>query len=254
MQNKHISGFTLESDYEYVLGEVQGMIIQLEAALSRPGDFEYWELEHIAEEMVSTAKWFAESQGLRNTGQLIDNIKYNQSALHEGKIIVYDDVVNERGHYYAGHHEYGYHTRNGRFIQARPFLRPAMRAVEQASLGRITSAALEVAGFTGGMHTPKINKHGSFGMNSRYMRAFFRNTDHNYTVKGLQAKNGNQISQNLGKSYTINRRTDSKTGTNIYGNAKDGYRYVRWDAPYSSFNAYKQSLIYTGKNEDAWRR
>ena len=254
MNNKHVSGFTLESDYEYVLGEVEGMLIQLEAALSNPGDFIPWDLEHIAQEIVSTAKWFAEAQGLVKTGALVSHINYDEAAIQQGRIVVYNDVRNERDHYYGGHHEYGYHTRNGRFIEARPYLRPAMRAVEQASLGRLPSAALEVAGFAGAVHTPKINKHGAFGINSKgYMRAFYRNTDHNYTVKGLQAKNGNRISEGFGKSYTINRRTDAKSGVNQYTRDNKPY-YVRWDSPYSSFNTYKQSLIYTGNNPDAWRR
>ena len=261
MQNKHVAGFHIESDYEYVLGEVSGMALRLETVLRNPGDFEYWELEHIAEEIVSTAKWFAESQGLYKTGNLIGHIKYDKGALSQGRIVVYDDAQSyDNGHndYYAGHHEYGYHTRQGRFIQARPFMRPAVRAVSQASLGRVSSAALEIAGFSGGMHTPKVNKHGSFGKNSGYMRAFFRNTSHDYTVKGLQKKNGNFISENLGKSHSINRRTDAKSGNNIYkGTRTDGSTYsykVRWDAPYSSYNTYKQSLIYSGKNENAWRR
>lgn len=253
MQNKHVAGFHLESDYEYVLGEVEGMVMQLEAVLKNPGEMEPWELEHIAEETVSTAKWFAESQRLRDTGKLIDNIKYDKSAISQGKVVVYNDVQNPYGHYYGGHHEFGYHTRNGRFIEARPYLRPALRAVEQASLGRLTTAALEIAGFSGGVHAPKINKHGAFGANSRYMRKFYRNTDHDYTVKGLQAKNGDNISKNLGKSYSINRRAGNSSGYNIYGNAVKGFTKVRWDSPYSSWNTYKQSKIYSGKNPDAWR-
>ena len=105
------------------------------------------------------------------------------------------------------------------------------------------------------MQKPKINKHGSFGKNSGYMRAFFRNTSHDYTVKGLQKKNGDYISKNFGKSHSINRRTDAKTGKNEYKDSEGKTYKVRWDAPYSNYNTYKQSFIYSGKNYSgqSWR-
>lgn len=236
------TSFTLESNYEYVLGQATGNLLDLEMAISKPGEFMTLDLIHIAEEMVETAKYFAQSHGFRPSGRIVSNIQYDKSQISNGKIVLTDPAKNERQQYIAGHFEFGYHTRAGRFREATPFLRPAVRAVQQASVGRLTSAALEFSGFSGGMKQPKVNKHGVLGNNNARIRAFYR--DSNYTVKGLEKKlgSGESISKNMGKSYSINRWTNEKSGVNVY-NTSYGIVRERWDSPYSSYNSYKMSRI-----------
>ena len=241
------TGFTLESNYEYVLGEVTGKILDLEMVINKPGDFIQLDLIHIAEEMVETAKYFAQMHGFRPGGRIVSNIEYDRGQIGNGRIVLRDPAKNDRQQYIAGHFEFGYHTKSGRFREATPFLRPAMRAVQQASIGRLTSAALEFSGFSGGMKQPVFNKHGTLGNNNARIRAFYKESG--YTVKGLEKKlgDGKHISENLGKSYSINRWTDSKTGFNVYSTDKGPVKQ-RWDSPYTSYNSYKMSRI--SKNWD----
>lgn len=236
------TGFTIESDYAYVLREVEGKCLNLQMVLNKPGDFIPLDLMHIGEEMVDTAKYFASMQGFSSSGNLYKNIQYDKNEISNGKIVLKDPALNPRQQYYAGHQEFGFHTRDGKFKEARPFLRPAMRAVQQASLGRISSAALEFAGFRGGMKQPKFNKHGSFGNNLGRIRAFYR--QEGYTRQGLEKKlgSGQSIRENLGKSYSINRRTDAKSGINLYP-GKNGPVSIPWDSPYSTYNSYKMERI-----------
>ena len=245
------TSFHLESDYAYVLGEATGKLLDLELVLSRPGDFLQIDLQHIANEMESTAKYFAEMQGFNTSGQLYQHIKAEPTSTG---VILTDDAQNERLHFYAGHQEFGFHTRAGRFKEGRPFLRPAVRAVTLASTGKLSSAALEVANFSGGTTRPTFNKNGFIGNNLGRIRAFYRSD--NYTVKGLEKKLGTADSHltswgrrtsstatNMGKSYTINRRTSEPTGLNHYVDSS-GYRYAqKWDAPYSGLNSYKMERI-----------
>ena len=115
-----------------------------------------------------------------------------------------------------------------------------MRAVQQASVGRLTSAALEVANFSGGMRTPIFNKNGVMGNNQGRIRAFYR--QEGYTRQGLEKKLGGSISKNFGRSYSINRRDSQLRGTNIY--TSGGHmRKETWHSPYTRANTYKMEKI-----------
>lgn len=132
-------------------------------------DFMTSELELIGQEFVTTAKKFAIEQGLGGggtsllawgsspknkfgtvtgppqlngivpakgpTGNLVKSIKYE--ITNNRNISFYNDAQNSREQYYAGHIEYGFHDRGGNMIPARPFMRPALYAVADASRGRI---------------------------------------------------------------------------------------------------------------------
>lgn len=146
----------ITSDYEYVLGNLQGNVLDLQAQF-QSGTWTREELHIIAKELEQTGKLFAERQGLgmsyavesingaqfsivnyHKTGTLINSIH----AVVDGnyKINFFNDARNSRGQYYAGHIEYGFHDRSGKFIPARPFMRPALYAVSESSKGNILTA------------------------------------------------------------------------------------------------------------------
>lgn len=176
MSNNVPEYFDIEitSEYGYNLQEIQETLtnnIFHMRAIFESGDFLPSELELIGAEFVSTAKKFAEAQGLGGggtsllawgsapknkfgtttgpatlngivpakgpTGNLINHIKY-QIVGGNKDIVFYNDAQNSRGQYYAGHIEFGFHDRGGGLVPARPFMRPALYAVADASRGRIT--------------------------------------------------------------------------------------------------------------------
>ena len=140
---------TLESDYEYVLGNTIGNIMNLQADFSTE-EWAQQDLQIISKELVNTAKWFALQQGLggvtqikehsvngtpvyinkkNGTGTLIRSIK----AEPQGNTVVFWNDANLGRGYYAGHIEYGFHDRGGNPVAARPFMRPAFQAVARSS-------------------------------------------------------------------------------------------------------------------------
>lgn len=147
------NGFVrITSDYEYVLGELEGNLLKFQLDFSQ-GGWAKEEVKIIAHELENTAKYFAEEQGLApgmpgsrslweedefhvNSGTLYNSIKglpdgYNAKLIASAK--------NSRGQYYAGHIEYGFHNRADEFVPGRPFLRPAMYAVSEATKGHVRS-------------------------------------------------------------------------------------------------------------------
>lgn len=143
---------TITSDYEYVLDYMRANLLKFQADFSG-GGWTRQELDIISHELENTAKFFAEEQGLNNTsipevsvngtnieiqtgitGNLYNSIK---SRIHGESVILSANAKNSRNQYYAGHIEYGFHDRGGNFVEARPFLRPALYAVSESSKGRI---------------------------------------------------------------------------------------------------------------------
>ena len=145
----------ISSNYEYVLGQVMGALLDFKA------DFEgkQWEksgvLDAIALRLETRAKQLAEAQRIYDTGNLIDNIKAypeggrvhltsgarKHSVLSGGKKRAYynprstTSTVQEG--YYGGHVEFGHKTPDGGFYPARPYLRPALRLVAEESRGEM---------------------------------------------------------------------------------------------------------------------
>ena len=150
------NGFvTIESNYEYFVEQKISNLLQFKTDFSN-GDWTREELKIIAQELEETAKFFAKEQGLDksivyltkngslyevptyNTGKLYSSIKGRLSTV-KNSVTLKADATNSRGQYYAGFLEYGFHDRSGKFVPARPFLRPALYAVSESSKGNITS-------------------------------------------------------------------------------------------------------------------
>lgn len=100
------------------------------------------ELQIIAKELEDTARYFGEQQGLHRTGNLLSNV----SAAAWGNTIYFENKArNSRGQFYAGHIEYGHYARDGKtFVEARPFMRPALYAVARASKGELGSILAQI--------------------------------------------------------------------------------------------------------------
>ena len=188
---------TLESDYEYVLGNALGNILNLEANFSTM-EWAKRDLEVISKELVTTAKYFAVQQGLggvsqikdysingtpvyinrkRSTGTLIRSIK----AEPEGNTVVFWNDANLGRGYYAGHIEYGFHDRSGDPVPARPFMRPAFQAVARSSRNEL-SRTLE--SFLKGGLIQNVTAKFATPMSGSYRRAFY-----NQPLRGSNASN-----------------------------------------------------------------
>lgn len=193
-----------ESDYEYVLGNLTGNILNIEA-LFTSGNWTKEELDHIAAELETAGHQYAASQGLGGT-RLDSKIK----ATNEGdRVRFFNEAMDEHERYYAGHVEYGHHNRDGTFVPARPFMRPAVYTVAEASMGRLTGV---VRRYLEAAWTGQPMQFGHLGSGSSYQRAFYRHGEGQY----LSSKNENinnlpgQIKGSASissREYTVNRRT-----------------------------------------------
>ncbi len=240
----------ITSEYGYNFEEVQERLINNVVhmkAMFQTADFMRDELELIGNEFVNTARRIAEQQGLGqggsssllykgravslvtygpkhvttksssgNTGNLINHINYKISS--NNNIYFYNDAQNPRGQYYAGHIEYGFHDRGGNMVPARPFMRPALYAVAEASRGHINSAlknfleqmwAMESLQF-GYPVTPKDN-----------YRKFYQNFDNRlskgygkYTSSKLPKGRLKELSSKEGRGkFTVDRTKNREKGS-----------------------------------------
>ena len=243
MSNDFLS---IESDYEYVLGDAIGNVLNLEVAFQSM-EWADDELKIIAKELENTAKVFAERQGLgmsyavesingtkfsilnyKKTGNLINSIH----AIPEGngKINFFNNAKNSRNQFYAGHIEYGYHSRAGRFIPARPFMRPALRAVAEASKGSLSGVLKNFMERSLATSMASSYKRVAFGMGDR---AFFNQQkifQGNYTASGLYNRNsqgrwGGALSK-INTKGSFNRYSKKNPGK-FLGNQRSNKRSSR---------------------------
>lgn len=106
------------------------------------GEWARGELERIARELESVAKSFIDQQGLNETY----NLRNSTIAEVWGNRIDFSNKArNSRGQFYAGHIEYGHYGRDGKFVPAYPFMRPALFAVSKASQGDFANILAELA-------------------------------------------------------------------------------------------------------------
>lgn len=101
------------------------------------GDFFTEQINAIRQELVSTAQYFGELQGLEGSA-LLDpsNLRAEKNGQYSIKFV--NTARDNHNRYYAGHIEYGHYTKNRRkFVPARPFMRPALYAVSKASMGEL---------------------------------------------------------------------------------------------------------------------
>ena len=204
----------IESDYEYVLGELQGNVLNLQAQFSYM-DWTRDELEVIAKELENTGKTFAMQQGLIESGTLIDSTHAVVTNNHN--IDFFNNANLGRG-FYAGHVEYGHHTRNGGFVPARPFMRPALYAVSEASVGRLQGALSNYLNqIVYGQSSLNILSFGKAQSSKSYTRAFYQSSSRNYTSKGLYNSHMNkqnvfrELRENSARRYTSVVRGDDST-------------------------------------------
>ncbi|MBO5180100.1 MAG: hypothetical protein J6B87_07150 [Clostridia bacterium] len=213
------SPIIFDSDYEYVLGEIRGNVLNLQGNFGGM-DWLREEIYIISKELENTAKTFAEKQNLRETGNLINST--HAVVENNTKINFFNNAQNPYGRFYAGHIEYGYHTRKGDFVPARPFMRPALYAVADASkgslqgaLGRYLSDVVRGVGDPGAL---SLN-FGRAASSQNYTRVFYqqqtkgrgasKNTGH-YTSKGLT-----NPSMNKQESFSLLRDKDSRLSMSV---------------------------------------
>lgn len=234
---------TLESDYEYVLRNTLGNILNLEANFSTM-EWAKRDLEIISKELVTTAKYFAAQQGLggvsqikdysingtpvyinrkRSTGTLIRSIK----AEPEGNTVVFWNDANLGRGYYAGHIEYGFHDRSGDPVPARPFMRPAFQAVARASRNDL-SRTLE--SFLKGGLIQNVTAMFATPMSGSYRRAFYNqplrgpnvsNTGFR-TVSGLKTQRVPGAMSKMSEKGTIRRDGNQKGFIRTRDTTRDG--------------------------------
>lgn len=121
------------SNYEYVLRQVTGNVMNLEA-LFQSGAWTRQELEKISAELVEAAHTFAAAQGLGGTRL---DLATTAKPTDNNTVDFRNDAMDDKGRYYGGHVEYGHRDRGGGFVPARPFMRPAMYAVADATMGNL---------------------------------------------------------------------------------------------------------------------
>ena len=225
---------TIESDYEYILGLVQGNVLNLQANFAAL-DWTREELYIISKELENTGKKFAEEQGLRKTGHLIDSTH----AVVNGNTIDFFNNANIGNGFYAGHIEYGYHTKKGDFVPARPFMRPALYAVAEASKGQLQGALQrylnQVVLGAGSINNLYFGRAMS---SENYTRVFYRqqtlgrgassNTGH-YTSGGLSSNMNRQgafwdirSNENRMSMSVIRDRDESRLMTNRFSLDRNG--------------------------------
>jgi len=227
----------ITSNYEHILEQKNFSCLNFLTDFSG-GNWTHDELNIIKNELEDTAKWFAEEQGLkdtivevtsrgneyvvdtRNTGKLYNSIKARFAG--DKSVELAANARNSRGQPYAGHIEYGFHDRGGNFIPARPFLRPALYAVSEASKGRVRSVFREILediwserGYQG------ISNITSFGrmMSGRNLRAFYQGNgkyvSSYFNNQKMGGRRRQQIRQGeLGKgkeSFSLSRYTNKDT-------------------------------------------
>lgn len=241
----------ITSEYGYRFNELQNImqanLLSMEA-MFQTADFMSSELDLIGQEFVNTAKKFAQQQGLGGgtsllawgsspknkfgtttgpkslngtvagrgpTGNLISSIHY---SLQNNNITFYNDARNSRGQFYAGHIEYGFHDRGGNMVPARPFMRPALYAVADASKGRIVGTLKRYLEQMWAMESLQfgypITPHGNY-------RAFYKLHETpwakgygSYTASRLPQGRLSQMRTREGRmKFTVDRTQANKKGT-----------------------------------------
>ena len=201
--------FEIESNYEYILGQVTGNVLNFEA-MFRSGEWTRDELEKIKDELVEAGQTFATAQGLGNS-RLYENIR--AELTNQGTVDFTNNAMDDYGRYYAGHVEYGHRTKSGGFVPARPFMRPAMYAVSEASRGRIAGSLsrwLEAMWSPNSMWAGGPLSFGHSQSSKNYTRAFYSESQY--------------MNKNAGKGNTLPHQSPSRIrqGNQAYSVHRDG--------------------------------
>lgn len=242
--NFEYTGVNYDSPEEFLLN-----ILEFEAYFESM-DWTKEELEYIAEQLVETGRIFAKNQGLGpgdtrvspdgrfrpgNSGTLYYGI---QARPNGNQVSFWNDAINSRGQPYAGHIEYGFHDREGKFVPARPFMRPAFYAVAEASKGnfqQIMKGMLENIWTSQGYMgiTGVMGKDMKFGMSKNSQSLFWkRNGDFGRKLseksrmpelRGAQHRRGMSLTRDIkrGKGNKYYRSTANRKD---FGLLKSGKR------------------------------
>ena len=218
------------SDYDYVAGQITGNALAFQAKFMSD-EWMISEVYNISRSLEMTAKAFADAYTEGATGNLVSNIK--SDVLFKGEyynIVLGSYAKDKKGAFYGGHVEYGHKTRNGKsFVQARPYMRPALQIVSETSMsgmaagvGQILNKYLSASGAMMESHTlgfghrSAISNPGVTGL-SKGMRAqhISKHTRVSEAVsKKLETKQGRSALSRLRGEYSIQR---GKTAINSKG-------------------------------------
>lgn len=238
--------FTIESDYEYVLGEIQGkaMTFQMQFMDSAPL---HQKLDELAQVIEATAKGLV--SGFIKSGNLYRGIRaYTaRTSSKEAVVMIESNAVNEQGQYYGGHIEYGYHPYGGTgFVPARPYMRPAME-IATASTHVDLAAAIgqtfeEVFAYdrAQGLTTMLGNRAARYGEYGRYRsttgrflskqdKKTLRNMDNHFSKNSKLRENW----ENSRKSYSFER------GKTYVGSKSQG-GFSKWNSAGRATSSIKQ--------------
>lgn len=186
------------------------------------------------------------------TGNLVNSIKAD-IIMKEGfkTINFYNDAKNERGQFYAGHMEYGFHDRGGNFIPARPFMRPALYAVSEGSKSnfrQIMAGLLQNLwtgkGFQGVSNltfgTKAMHPTNTFWGNKNFAKHIERQSQ----IKNLK---GSAHRKQMSTMRTLNKNAVKKrTGFKLANNRRD-YLRLRSQSPRQKTSSKKSSSKNTTK-------
>lgn len=294
-QDNNVFDVALESDYHYsfnqLVGQMEANVLNMQAFFQQ-GDLIQEDLNLIAEELKSTAVKFAQEQGLGGgtsllhygkaiknsfgtvvghnigsvaakgpTGNLIANIETEVSGQ---KISLVNRAINSREQYYAGHIEFGFHDRGGGMVPARPFMRPALYAVADASKGQISGTLKR---YLEQMWSLEPLQFGSVNISRGRAREFYKGAMNpkakgygRYTISRLPKGRFSEMrTRDNRMRYTVDRNLSGTKGT--YSNrvsSRMGYKPgkdqsgrehltdTRWSS--SSKSSSKQSSSYSSGN------
>lgn len=123
--------FEFVSDYEYVLGDIEGKALRFQGIMMDTQPV-YDEMVKLSINLEQTAKAYASV--FSKTYNLHDHIKgriYNASGNKKTVALESNATAPHNKGYYGGHVEYGHKDRGGGFTQAKPYMRPAIHTISE---------------------------------------------------------------------------------------------------------------------------
>lgn len=234
----------VSSDYTYQ--DLEGMVLNYRMTFLDSEPIRA-ELQNAADKMEAVAKGIASS--FRRTGNLEDNIRadvvakglapesrglaiqLSSNAVAQQNTTSLSGSTSGYKGYYGGHVEYGHRTRNGGFVMAKPYMRPAMEIVaESTSLADAMATA-----FNGYMSNSlmmsnvlSFSNSGRYGMFSPMNKTYANQASKMGRRIDGSGKRGSSVKlsrgyQNMRSNYTVRRGyngpvPNSYKGTNRWFN------------------------------------
>lgn len=134
-QYQNLGSYKVESDIPEKMGKLEENLLEFTTQF-QSGDFTNVQLNLIADELKSTAEYFAVQYGLGES----ELIKYIYAYRTDNNSIEFgNNAVDKYQRYYAGFVEYGHRSKKT-FVPARPFMRNALYMVSNASVNNLGNA------------------------------------------------------------------------------------------------------------------